>query len=80
MLLRNWNYLPNFAMSFQNIVENWLFVKRRVFSVREELQILVEIFTPEIRPGVLFSAKKMPLQKAGMGQFGWKRLEKFTIL
>ena len=45
-------------MSFQNIVENWLFGKRRVFSVREELQILVEIFTPEIRPGVLFSAKK----------------------
>lgn len=41
-------------MSFQNIVENWLFGKRRVFYVWEELQILVEIFTPEIRPGVKF--------------------------
>ena len=66
-------------MSFQNIVENWLFGKRRVFSVREELQILVEILTPEIRPGVFFQPK-MPLQKAGMGKSGRKQLEKFTIL
>ena len=49
MLLRNWKSLknlPNIAMNFQNLQENWLFGKGRVFYVWKEFQILVEISTP----------------------------------